>query len=229
MLARVYSSALDGLTAVPVEVEVAAKQGVPGMTIIGLPDAVIRESKDRIRSSIFSSPFTFKKKYYVINLAPADTKKEGAAFDLPIALGMLASMRYIPRESLVDTLVVGELSLDGKLRPTHGVLSTMLMGRERGFKRIVLPRANADEAALVRDLVVIPVDTLEQAVLYLQNEFVIDPHVIDVQRLFAVGQDDLPDFSEVKGQSQAKRVLEIASIKKMLLAIYNKIFSWYYS
>ena len=211
MLARVYSAALDGLEAYPVEVEVASKTGVPGVTIIGLPDAVIRESKDRIRSSIFSSSFKFKKKYYVINLAPADTKKEGAAFDLPIALGMLAAMGYIPHEAFAETLILGELSLDGQLRPTHGVLSTVLMGRARGYKRIILPKANADEAALVTQIEVIAVETLQQAVFFMQQAEAISGHRIDLDLFFQHEEDERIDFAEVKGQSQAKRVLEIAA------------------
>ncbi len=210
-LARVYSAALQGLDAYPVEVQVASKTGMPGMTIIGLPDTVIRESKDRIRASIYSTHLEYKKKYYVINLAPADTQKVGAAFDLPIALGMLASMGHIPREAFDKTLVVGELSLDGLVRPTRGVLSTAMMARAHGYTRFIVPRANADEAALIPELEVFPVEHLEQAVQGMQDPAFIERHRIDVEQFFGATTDEGLDFSEVRGQSQAKRMLEIAA------------------
>jgi len=211
MLVKVKSCALLGLDAFEVEVEVDSSRGLPGQTIVGLPDAAVKESRDRIKAAIVNSGFEYPSNYFTINLAPADTKKVGPMYDLPIAIGMLASVEKVKPDSLNGNVIFGELSLDGGVRPVAGALPICISMKERGFKKVMVPRENAHEAGVVEGLEIIPVETISQAMKYLNGEERIEPAKTDIKALFE-SKDDLGlDFSEVKGQSHAKRALEIAA------------------
>jgi magnesium chelatase family protein len=209
MLARVYTCAVLGLEGVIVEVEVDTGQGLPGMTIVGLPDTAVQESRERVQAAIRNTGLRYPRKRIVVNLAPATVRKEGPAYDLPIAVGVMLMMEVLPPEAADGGLVIGELSLDGKVRHTRGVLPMAAMARDEGFKRIFVPEADAAEAALIPDLEVIPVTTLSMLYSHLAGEELIPPQP-------TVIPDDLPvdvqtDFREVKGQEHVKRALEVAA------------------
>lgn len=209
MLARVYSCAMIGLDGVIVEVEVDTAQGLPAMVIVGLPDAAVQESRERVQAAIKNAGLRYPRGRLVVNLAPATVRKEGPAYDLPIALGVLACNGQIPLESVMDAIVVGELSLDGKVRHTRGVLPMAALARQQGFRRMYVPAADAAEAALVPDLEVLAVESLGELVAHLcgqQTLSVVPP--LDLQALPAVGQTD---FQEIKGQEHVKRALEVAA------------------
>ncbi|RCK76871.1 MAG: MG(2+) CHELATASE FAMILY PROTEIN / ComM-related protein [Anaerolineae bacterium] len=209
MLARVYSCAMIGLDGVVVEVEVDTAQGLPAMVIVGLPDAAVQESRERVQAAIKNAGLRYPRGRLVVNLAPATVRKEGPAYDLPIALGVLACTGQIPLESVQDAIVVGELSLDGKVRHTRGVLPMAALARQQGFRRIYVPLADADEAALVPELEVLAVESLGELVAHLRGQQDLKPHPsIDLQSLPAVGQSD---FQEIKGQEHVKRALEVAA------------------
>ena len=157
MLARVFSCAVLGLEGVIVEVEVDVGRGLPGMTIVGLPDAAVQESRERVQSAIKNAGLPFPRKRVLVNMAPADVRKEGPVYDLPIALGVLVMSGYVPPQAVEDTLVIGELSLDGSVRHVRGVLPMAAIAREGGFKRFFVPAVDAPEAALIPDLEIIPV------------------------------------------------------------------------
>ena len=209
MLARVFSCAVIGLEGVIVEVEVDTSQGLPGMDIVGLPDTAVQESRQRVLAAIKNAGYPYPRKRLTINLAPASVRKEGPSYDLPIALGILACMEMIPTRVLVEGLVVGELSLDGSVRHVRGVLPMAAIAREQGFKRIYVPKADASEAALIPDLEVIPVDSLEDLAAFLQKRITIAPQP---PTQFNGGQAwAVTDFREVKGQEHVKRSLEVAA------------------
>ncbi|MCS6907284.1 MAG: YifB family Mg chelatase-like AAA ATPase [Anaerolineales bacterium] len=209
MLARVYSCAMIGLDGVIVEVEVDTAQGLPAMVIVGLPDAAVQESRERVQAAIKNAGLRYPRGRLVVNLAPATVRKEGPAYDLPIALGVLACSGQIPQESVEGALVVGELSLDGKVRHTRGVLPMAAIARQQGFRRIYVPAADAAEAALVPDLEVLAVESLAELVAHLCGQKALKPYPhVDLQALPAVGQ---VDFREIKGQEHVKRALEVAA------------------
>lgn len=209
MLAKVMSSTVVGLSAVPVTVEVDVTDGLPGVTIVGLPDATVRESKDRIKSAIKNTQYAWPLERITVNLAPADVKKEGSAFDLPIALGLLAASRQLPGEAFADTIALGELALDGTLRPIPGSLPIAL-GLRGKAKRLLLPAANAPEAAMVDGVEVFPIQNLHQVIRFLKGTESIAPLRADPLKWLAVTATNPLDFSEVKGQMLAKRAIEIA-------------------
>jgi len=211
MLARVISAATVGLNSVPVEVEVdIEKRGFPAFTIVGLPDKAVEESKERVRAAITNTKADFPNYRITVNLAPADLKKEGPYFDLPIALGILLASQQLVAP-LKDTLFLGELSLDGALRHTPGVLPTALLGKEKGFKKIFLPATNAAEASVVHGIEVYPVATLYDLMQHLLNLKQIAPvdHA-EVDELIKNEEVEV-DLGEIMGQEQAKRALEIAA------------------
>jgi magnesium chelatase family protein len=162
MLARIFSCAVIGLDGVIVEVEVDYSNGLPGMTIVGLPDAAVQESRERVQTAIKNAGLHFPRHRIVINLAPASVRKEGPAYDLPIALGVIVLGGNLPAESLDETLVGGELSLDGIVRHTRGILPMAAAARQFGYKRMIVPVSDAPEAALIPNLEVIPVNTLAE-------------------------------------------------------------------
>jgi magnesium chelatase family protein len=209
MLARIYSCAVIGLDGVIVEVEVDYTAGLGGMTIVGLPDAAVQESRERVQTAIRNTGLPFPRKRVVVNLAPASVRKEGPAYDLPIALGVIVLAGYLPADALAETLVVGELSLDGNVRHARGVLPMAATARAQGFKRIIVPEADAAEAALIPGLEVIPVHTLAALYDHLAGRRSIEPY----QRS---SEESAPlftptDFAEIKGQEHVKRALEVAA------------------
>lgn len=213
MLAKAFSAAISGVDAFPIEIEINATNIGEDTTVavVGLPDAAVRESRQRVRSALESSGFLHPFGHTIISLAPADVKKEGAAFDLPIALGMLAASKNLERELLEDKLVVGELALDGGIRPVRGILPMAIMARERGIRSMLLPEENAREAGVVQGLEVVPIRHLLQAVAWLKGEEEISPVVTDIDAFYQeelLYQDDMLD---IKGQELVRRALEVAA------------------
>jgi magnesium chelatase family protein len=211
MLAKVLSSAVLGINAYVVEVETDLFPQLPAFAMVGLPDNAVKESKERVQSAIKNSGFYFPQKKVTINLAPADIKKEGSSFDLPIAIGILAATGQLTREVFDDYVILGELSLDGSLRPIHGALPMALSAQKNGLNGMILPKENAKEAAMAEELNVYPVGSLAQAVEFLENGDAIKPFKIDIKDVFEKALEYPVDFSDVKGQEHTKRGLEVAA------------------
>jgi magnesium chelatase family protein len=211
MLAKVCSAAVNGIEAYPVEVEVNAGYGDTLVILLGLPDAAVKESRDRVSTALGNSGFKFPLGRTTINLAPADVKKEGPSFDLPIALGILAASEQLETDQLDNFVIVGELALSGAIRSCRGVLPIALSARASGKAGILVPEENAAEAAVVDGLQVIPVPNLRAAAQFLCGEIKIAPARVDLAQLFAQNHSDDVDFAEVKGQESVKRALEIAA------------------
>jgi magnesium chelatase family protein len=209
MLARVYSCAVIGLDGVVVEVEVDYTSGFPGMTIVGLPDAAVQESRERVQAAVRNAGVPFPRKRLVVNLAPAAVRKEGPSYDLPIALGVLIYTGMLPPEAAEGTMVVGELSLDGTVRHARGVLPMAATARQAGFKRIVVPEVDAVEAALIPDLEVLPVSSLSQLYNHLAGRKIIPPQ--PKSDIAYVPPVPPTDFGEIKGQEHVKRAMEVAA------------------
>ena len=211
MLAKICSAALNGIEAFPVEVEVNAGWGDTLIVIVGLPDAAVKESRDRVTTALSNSGYKFPMGRTTINLAPADVKKEGPSFDLPIALGMLAASEQIETDQLDNFIAVGELALTGAVRPCKGVLPVAIRAKDDGKIGVLVPAENAAEAAVVAGLQVIPVQNLREAAQFLEGEIKIAPVKVDVAGMFEHESGDDLDFSEVKGQENVKRAREIAA------------------
>lgn len=209
MLSRTISFTTLGLEALPVTVEVDAGRGLPGLSIVGLPDQAVREAKERVRAALANSQFELPSKRFTVNLAPADIKKEGGVFDLAIALGMLAASHQLDPARLAQTVVLGELGLDGTVRPVRGTLPIALALRGTG-QRLVLPASNASEAGLVNGLDVLPVSSLREAADGLAGTLLLTPpSPATSPSAQALNTYDV-DFSDVKGQAHVKRALEVA-------------------
>ena len=211
MLSRVCSAAVNGIEAYPVEVEVNVGFGDTLVVLLGLPDAAVKESKDRVSTALTNSGYKFPMGRTTINLAPADVKKEGPSFDLPIALGILAASEQLETDQLDNFIVVGELALTGAVRSCKGVLPIALRAQAEGKTGVIVPAENAAEAAVVVGLQVIPVQNLREAAQFLEGKIKIAPLKVDLARLFDQPLDDEADFAEVKGQESVKRALEIAA------------------
>lgn len=211
MLARVQSCAVLGIDAYPLAVEVDNYPGQNLVFMVGLPDPAVKESRERVGSALKNSAFRFPRGTVVVNLAPADRRKEGSALDLPIAVGMLAASEQIDGSRLAEYTMAGELALDGSIRPIAGALSMTMNAQAEKRRGILVPAANADEAGVVPGVDVIPVDTLLDAVDFLTGKLDITPHKTDVNRLFAQARDHIPDLSDVKGQGHVKRALTVAA------------------
>jgi magnesium chelatase family protein len=211
MIAKVFSSAILGIDAYIVQVEVDIARGLPSFSTVGLPEGAVRESKDRVKSAIKNSGFEFPSHRITVNLAPADIKKEGSAFDLPIAVGILAATDLVPPDRLNRYLLLGELSLNGEVKPVRGALPTALSLKNNGYQGLLLPAANAYEAAVVEGLEIIPVKTLGEVVEFLSGVTSLPTFTIDREHLFPSRPVFPLDFNEVKGQEQVKRALEIAA------------------
>lgn len=214
MFNRVYSAALMGIDGYMVGVEVDISSGFPRLDLVGLPDSAVKESIERVRTSINNSGFQFPCKRITVNLAPADIRKEGPAFDLPIAIGILSCMELIDTNSLDKTLIIGELSLNGEVQKVNGILPIVYSAYKNGFERCIIPIDNVDEGAVVEGIDVIGVSNLSQVVKLLNNNVKIEPKRIDIEKLFHESWDNeenIIDFSDIKGQENVRRALEIAA------------------
>ena len=212
MLAKLFSVTLEGIDGILCEVEVdVSRSGFDRPTIVGLPDAAVKESAERVRSAIVNSGFRYPDTEALINLAPADVKKEGPAFDLPISLGMLICSGVLVSDKLNEYVVVGELALDGRVRPVNGVLSMAMTAAKHGFKGIIVPLENAQEAAVVQEIEVYAVGSLAQAVAFLAERLPIEAAMVDIDALFDQTSVYDADFSDVKGQESVKRALTISA------------------
>jgi magnesium chelatase family protein len=212
MLSKVLSASIIGIDAYTVEVEVdIASRGLPHFSMVGLPDAAVKESKDRVRAALKNIGFHFPLKQITVNLAPADLKKEGSSFDLPIAIGIIAAEGVIELTSVDRYLFTGELSLDGKLKPVKGALSMALRARELGLKGVILPEENAPEAAVVKSVPVFGLKSLPEVIEFLKDSNTKLPFEIDVLKAIEENSIYEDDFIDVKGQEHAKRAIEVAA------------------
>lgn len=212
MLSRIFSAATHGIDAYLVEVEVDVSGGIGAFNIVGLPDAAVKESRDRVKSAILNSGLQFPiNRRYTANLAPADQKKEGPCFDLPLAIGVLAALEQIPAGGLPEMVFAGELSLDGTLRPLRGALPMAVRAKAEGKRALILPRANSGEAAVVEGLEVYAFDSLKEVVDWLREELTKYPVSLNLKSLFSETPRYPIDFADIKGQSHAKRALEVGA------------------
>jgi magnesium chelatase family protein len=211
MLAQMQSSAVIGINAFPVAVEVDARAGLFRYRMVGLPDAAVKESEERVQSAIRNSGFRFPAGNTVVNLAPADMRKQGGALDLPIALGILAASVQLNGSRITEYLVAGELALDGSVRAINGALPMAIAARDSGKRGIVLPEDNAEEAGVVQEIDVIPVKDLHHAHAFFQGTCDIAPHRTDISRIKEESLRGMPDLNDVKGQAHVKRALTVAA------------------
>jgi magnesium chelatase family protein len=211
MLFKTLSAAVFGIDAYPVEVEVDISAGMPNFTTVGLPDAAVRESRERIKSAIKNCGLDFPFQAITVNLAPADVKKEGSGFDLSIALGILGTTGVLLKNDLKNTLFLGELSLDGSLRPVKGALSIATMARQKGLRKMVVPLENANEAAVVQDVQVFGLRSLPEAVDLINETREFTPAHVNTAQMLAQASQYPVDFRDVKGQLHAKRAIEVAT------------------
>ncbi|MBA3071632.1 MAG: YifB family Mg chelatase-like AAA ATPase, partial [Nitrospirae bacterium] len=212
MLSKILSASVVGIDAHPIDVEVdIASRGLPHFNMVGLPDAAVKESRDRVRAALKNIGFNFPLKQITVNLAPADLKKEGSSFDLPIAIGIITAEGVIEMNSTQGYLFTGELSLDGKIKPVRGALSMAIAAKELGLKGIIVPQENASEAAVVKGVSVFGMKSLPEVIDFLKNGSSEKIFTIDLDKTFEEYSLYEDDFSEVKGQEHAKRALEVAA------------------
>ena len=211
MLSIVKSMSLLGLDGYLISVQVDVSGGMPGWEIVGLPDISVKEAKERVRTAIRNSGYELHSRKIVVNMAPANTKKEGSFFDLPIAIGILACNEEIITEIPQSMAFIGELSLDGKINKVNGILSLCIEAKKLGIKKVIVPEQNAKEAAVVRDIKVYGANSLSQVVRFLNGQEEIKEAHINIEELFHLSNTNILDFSEVKGQENIKRALEIAA------------------
>ncbi|MEM6883938.1 MAG: magnesium chelatase domain-containing protein [Verrucomicrobiota bacterium] len=209
MLAKVFSAAVIGVHAHPVEVEVDVSFGKDTFALVGLPDTAVKESNDRVQSALRNSGFRIPEGKVTVNLAPADLKKEGPLFDLPMAIGMLLASQQLEEGNTDSTLIVGELALTGAVRRVNGVLPIALLAKEKGYGRLIVPVENCQEAAVVDGIKVYAAENLRQVADFLSDKITLTAE--ESQGIEDNLPDNLPDFSEVKGQESVKRALEIAA------------------
>lgn len=198
MLSRVLSSAVFGIDAYVVEVEVDIALGLPAFATVGLPEGAVKESKDRVKAAVKNCGYDFPSRRITVNLAPADIRKEGAAFDLPMAVGILAATEIVQKGRLNDYFILGELSLDGQVKPVKGMLPIAVAARDSKIKGILLPRGNAREAAVVSGIQVLPLDTLSDCVEFLNGNLQIEPVTVDLDGIFKTEANYPVDFNDVK-------------------------------
>jgi magnesium chelatase family protein len=211
MFAKVLSGAVLGIEGYLVEVEAHIEGGLPAFYTVGLPDGAVKESKGRVMAAIKNSGYFLPSRRITVNLAPADIRKEGSAFDLPMAIGILTASGYLPQECLNETVILGELALDGQVRSIKGCLPIALAAKEQGINRILLPVDNAREAAMAQGAVIYPVQSIQETVQLLESEEGASPFVVDMERVFSQNAVYSLDFNEVKGQQHVKRALEVAA------------------
>ncbi len=211
MLAKVNSAALYGIDALRVEVEIDLASGLPQLATVGLPEGAVKESKDRIRAAVKNCGYTFPAKRITINLAPADIKKEGSAYDLPMAVGILAAEGLVETKLLGEYLLIGELSLDGSIKPMRGALPIAMAAKREHYKGLILPETNASEAAVVHEIEVLGVQNLPQVVEFLNGTQTIARAHVNLEDLFNQHSRYDSDFNDVKGQQHVKRALEVAA------------------
>lgn len=214
MLSIVKSMSLQGLEGFLVDVQVDVSAGMPNWEVVGLPDASVREAKERVRTAIKNSGYDFHSRRIVINLAPADTKKEGSFFDLPIAVGILMDFQNIKCQNLEGTVFIGELSLNGNINKVNGILPMCIEAKKLGIRKIILSSENAKEAAIVEGLTVIGARNLTEVVEYLNGEILIQSTKSDLKQAINQKGKYAFDFSEVRGQENVKRALEIAAARR---------------
>lgn len=211
MLARIRSAAVLGIEAYPVDVEVDITNGLPSFSTVGLPQGAVKEGRERVSAALHNADFSYPLKRITVNLAPADVRKDGSAFDLPIALGILVASGQVEGEMLDQYFVLGEIGLEGDLRPVRGALPMAVAARNAGCRGILLPAENVPEAAVVDGLEVLGASTLLQICRFLGGEETIEPARIDLKALMAERAQDVVDFSDVRSQAAAKRALEVAA------------------
>ncbi len=212
MFSHLISAATYGVNAFIVDVEIHIESGLPKVIIVGLPDSAVQESRERMSAAVKNSGFKFPSRRVIVNLAPADVKKEGSAFDLPIAIGVIAAMGQVETSELDDFVILGELALDGTVRHVHGILPIAVEARDRGKKAIILPKGNAKEAAMVDGINVYPVETLTEAVQLVNGEYkLLEPFHVNKEEIFNQELIYPVDFADVKGQENVKRALEVAA------------------
>jgi len=211
MFAKVLSSAVFGIDAYTVEVEVDIATGLPAFSTVGLPEGAVKESKDRVKAAIKNCGYEFPSRRITVNLAPADIRKEGAAFDLPIAVGILAAMDLVSKDKLATFFILGELSLYGEVKPIRGTLPISVAARDSGLRGVIIPEENAKEAAVVKGIDVLAVKNLFEVVDFLEGKREIQPTIVDPEEIFSEELGYPVDFNEVKGQEHVKRCLEVAA------------------
>ncbi len=212
MLVKVFGSAVYGVEALTITMEVDLAQGTTGYFIVGLPDNAVKESIERILSAIKNTGFERPRTKVVVNMAPADIKKAGSAYDLPIAIGMLAATGQVPSEELGQYIIMGELSLDGSVQPIKGALPIAIQARKEKYKGLILPKANAREAGMVNNLEVYGVENISEVIGFFNKTQELKPTVVNTREEFYDAQSNFDiDFNDVKGQENVKRALEIAA------------------
>ncbi len=211
MLSKILSFGLNGINGYPVEIEIDLNVGLPGYEVVGLADTAIKESKSRVKAAIKNSTFNYPIHKIIINLAPADTKKEGSMYDLPIALGILGAQGTLKNGVLKDYVILGELALNGEIRKLNGILPMLISAKQMGYQKFIIPKENANEASFIDKIDVYPVDNLKQVVSFLNGELVLQKNNNKVYENALSQHTFAHDFAYVKGQASAKRAMEIAA------------------